>query len=101
MVVEFSVIPIGGGASMSGRLAKVMRLIDSSGLNYRMGAMGTSVEGGWDEILRLVKRCHRLLLAGSPRVLTHIVIDDRKGGRGRLVGKVASVARKSGRSLKT
>lgn len=101
MIVEFSVIPMGGWTSMSGRLAKVMRLIDSSGLDYRVGAMGTSVEGGWDEVMRLIKRCHRLLLVGNPRVLTHILIDDRKGARGRLSGKVTSVLRKSGRSLKS
>ena len=86
---------------MSERLSKVMRLIDSSGLDYRVGAMGTSVEGNWDQVMRLVKRCHQLLLAESQRVLTHIIIDDRKGARGRLIGKVTSVIRKSRRSLRT
>ena len=86
---------------MSGRLAKVMRLIDSSGLDYRVGPMGTSVEGNWDQVMGLVKRCHQILLTESPRVLTHILIDDRKGAKARLTGKVASVLRKTGRTLKT
>ena len=79
MIAEFSTIPLGTGVQMSKRLAKVMRLIDQSGLDYRVGSMGTSIEGGWDEVMRLIRRCHQALLSTSPRVLTHISIDDRKG----------------------
>ena len=104
MIAEFCIIPIGGGSRFSGRLAKVLQLVDSSGLDYRLGPMGTSVEGGWDEVMGLIKRCHRLLLAESDRVWMTIKIDDRKDkrkGRGRLSAKVESVVRKSGRCLKT
>lgn len=101
MVVEFSLIPIGVGVPMAKRLAKVMRLIDDSGLDYRVGAMGTSVEGTWDEVLRLIKKCHQAMLTKAPRVLTHITIDDRKGTKARLTGKVRSVIQKSRRTLRT
>ena len=101
MIAEFSVIPIGSGVHMSGRLAKVMRAIDESGLDYRVSSMGTAVEGSWDPVMRLIKQCHLILLSMSPRVLTHITIDDRKGAKGRLTGKVESVIRKTGRPLKT
>lgn len=100
MVVQFSVVPIGSGVHMSGLLAKVMRLIDDSGLDYRIGPMGTAVEGNWDQVMRLIKRCHQAMLAQAPRVLTSVTIDDRKGATGRLEGKVASVIRKVGRPLK-
>ena len=100
MVVQFSVIPIGSGVHMSGLLAKVMRLIDDSGLDYRIGPMGTAVEGNWDQVMRLIKRCHQAMLAQAPRVLTSVTIDDREGATGRLEGKVASVIRKVGRPLK-
>ena len=39
MVVEFSMIPMGKGIGMSGELAKVMRLVDDSGIDYRLGPM--------------------------------------------------------------
>jgi uncharacterized protein (TIGR00106 family) len=101
MVVQFSVIPIGSGVHMSGPLARVMRLIDDSGLDYRVGPMGTAVEGSWDQVMRLIKRCHQAMGTRAPRVLTSVTIDDRKGAFGRLEGKVASVVRKAGRPLKT
>ena len=101
MIAEFCVIPIGGGGShFSSRLAKVMRLINSSGLDCRLGPMGTSVEGGWDEVMGLIKRCHNLLRAESDRVWVSIKIDDKKGKGGRLSAKVSSVVRKSGRKLR-
>jgi len=94
MVVEFSAFPLGGAVSMSGRLTRVMRLIKAGGLPYTVGAMGTSIEGSWDEVMPLIRRCHEALLVNGERVMTHIVIDDRKGARGRLRGKVASLERK-------
>jgi uncharacterized protein (TIGR00106 family) len=101
MVAEFSIIPLGSGVHMSSRLAKVMRLIDASGLDYRVGSMGTTVEGSWDLVMRLIQRCHHLMLTESGRVLTSITIDDRKGATHRLTGKVVSVMRKVGKPLKT
>ncbi len=86
---------------MSRPLAKVMRLIDDSGLDYRVGPMGTAVEGSWDQVMRLIKRCHQAMLAQAPRVLTSVAIDDRKGAADRLEGKVASAVRKAGRPLRT
>ncbi len=101
MVAEFSTFPIGGSVSMSGRLTRVMKLVEASGLPYTVGAMGTSIEGIWDQVMPLIRRCHETLRAGNDRVLTHIVIDDRRGakGRGRLRGKVASLERKLGHPL--
>ncbi len=101
MVVQFSVIPLGSERHMSRPLAKVMRLIDDSGLDYRVGPMGTAVEGSWDQVMRLIKRCHQAMLAQAPRVLTSVAIDDRKGAADRLEGKVASAVRKAGRPLRT
>ena len=101
MIAQFAVVPIGPGIHMSGRLAKVMRLIDESGLDYRVGPMGTAVEGSWDQVMKLVKKCHHTLLADTSRVFTYITVDDRKGAKGRLEGKVASVVRKAGRPLRT
>ena len=46
MLAEFQIVPIGTkGASLSEILAKVAKLIDQSGLDYRVGPMGTTVEG--------------------------------------------------------
>jgi uncharacterized protein (TIGR00106 family) len=103
MLAELEVIPIGTeSASLSGLLAEVATLIDASGLDYRVGPMGTVVEGDWDSIMRLAKQCHEAMLKSSARVMTTIRIDDRtdKPGAGRIVHKVQSLERAAGRSLK-
>jgi uncharacterized protein (TIGR00106 family) len=100
MVAQFSILPI-GELSMSRTLVRVMKIIDEGGLDYRVGPMGTSVEGSWEKVLRLIHRCHDAVLANHPRVYTTISIDDRKGTQGALSKKVLSVIEKSGRPLKS
>lgn len=100
MVVEFSIIPIGAGVSTSAEVAKVVKLVDESGLDYRLNPMGTVVEGDWDEVMALIGKCHRLVAGDVERVLTSITIDDRKGRTGRITGKVESVERIIGRAAK-
>lgn len=103
MLAELEIIPVGtNSASVSAYLADVAKLIDQSGLDYRVGPMGTVVEGDWDRIMRLAKQCHQTLLGSVDRVMTTIRIDDRKDrpGNGRIVQKVQSLEAKVGRPLK-
>ncbi len=48
MIAEISVIPIGEGIDLSGYVARVVKIIDESGLDYKLNAMGTVVEGDSD-----------------------------------------------------
>ncbi len=100
MIANFSVVPIGEGNSLSSQVAEVLKIVDESGISYKLHSMGTILEGDWDEILRLIKKCHERTLEDSDRVLTTITIDDHKGKSGRIVGKVQSVERKLGKELK-
>ena len=103
MLAELEVIPIGTkSASLSALLAEVAKLIDASGLDYRVGPMGTVVEGDWDQIMRLARQCHEAMLKSSGRVMTTIRIDDRtdKPGPGRMAQKVQALEQASGRSLR-
>lgn len=100
MVAQFSILPV-GELSMSRTLSRVMRIIDDSGLDYRVGPMGTSVEGSWEKVMRLIRRCHEAVLTNHSRVYTTISMDDRKGTHGALSKKILSVIEKSGRPLKS
>ena len=103
MLAELEVIPIGTQTpSLSQLLAQVAKLIDASGLEYRVGSMGTVVEGDWDQIMRLAKQCHIAVLQSCSRVMTTVRIDDRKDkpGAGRIVQKVQSLETAAGRPLK-
>ena len=103
MLAELEIIPIGTkNVSLSSLLAQVATLIDRSGLDYRVGPMGTVVEGEWDEIMSLAKQCHQAMLKASGRVMTTIRVDDRtdQPGSGRIVQKVQSLEAKVGTPLK-
>ncbi|MDR4503679.1 MAG: MTH1187 family thiamine-binding protein [Candidatus Scalindua sp.] len=100
MLVNFSIVPIGKGSSLSTQIAEVLKIVDESGLNYKLHAMGTLLEGEWDKIFKLIEKCHKSLLGNSDRVLTSITIDDRKGQINRITGKVESVERKLCKKLK-
>jgi len=100
MIVEFSVVPIGRGEALAGSVAKVLDLVDKSGLPYQLTAMGTIVEGEWDELLGLIRRCHEVVRGEAGRVLTHITVDDRPKTIDRIKGKVREVEDALGRELK-
>jgi uncharacterized protein (TIGR00106 family) len=100
MLVEFSIVPLGADTSVGSRVADVLRLIDASGLAYKVTPMGTVVEGAWEEIFGLIKRCHISTLLQEERVLTTIRIDDRKGAKNMINAKMRSVEKRLGRALK-
>ena len=99
MIAEFSILPVGKGESLSAAVARIIALVERSGLDYQLTAMGTLVEGEPKEVWRLLERCHQAGRKESRRVLTAIRIDDRAGARNRLFGKVRSVEKKLGRRI--
>jgi uncharacterized protein YqgV (UPF0045/DUF77 family) len=110
VLVEFSVVPVGKGASVGSDIAKVIRIVENSGLPYKLNPMGTvvegkwdeimAVEGKWDEIMALIKRCHRVVLRNGERVVTSIKIDDRKGRSNMIEGKIISLEKRLKKSLR-
>ncbi len=93
MLASFSVVPISVGEELKEYVADIIRIIDASGLDYRLGAMETTVEGEPDEVWNVIRRCHERMRELSPRVLTHVAMDDRAEATGRLTGKVEDVRR--------
>ena len=100
MLVEFSIVPIGKGASVGSDIAKVIKIVENSGLPYKLNPMGTVVEGKWDELMALIKRCHRVVLRDGERVVTTIKIDDRKRRSNMIEGKIASIEKRLKKSLR-
>jgi len=94
------VLPIAVGEALSEHVAKIIAIIDESGLDYSLGSMNTTVEGGEEEVLGLIMKCHHAAREMAPRVLTAITIDDRRGTTGRLRGKIEDVERVLGREVR-
>lgn len=94
MLAWFSIAPDDGSGSYHQHVAAAIRILDESGLTYRLGAMGTEVEGPRAEVLATLARCHETLATapGVRRTATVIKIDDRSGvDSGEMNRKVAAV----------
>jgi len=92
MLAEISVAPSDHWQHMSSYVAEMVKLIEQSGLSYRLGAMGTTVEGEPEEVFELIKQLHMQMRLHSQRISTAVKIDDDvRRPRGRLEGKVHSV----------
>lgn len=101
VLLEFSISPLGKGDSVSQYVARSLEIIEKSGLDYRLHAMGTIIEGELDEVLAVLKQCLEAMAADCDRVTCSAKLDYRPGHSGRLVSKVTSVEEKLGRKLKT
>ena len=100
MMIEFSIVPLGAGASVSPVIARVLKIIMDSGIPYKANPMDTVIEGEWDELMGLVRKCHSEALKDADRVVTNIKIDDYKGKGLRLEKKLESVEQRLGKKLK-
>jgi uncharacterized protein (TIGR00106 family) len=100
VLLEFSMAPLEKGSSVSEYVARSLKIIDESGLDYRLHAMGTIIEGEIDDVLDVLKRCLEAMAADCERVTCTAKLDFRRGYSGRLASKVSSVEEKLGRSLK-
>lgn len=94
MLVEFSVFPTGKEVGLSEEVAKVIKIVKESGLDYQLTSMGTIIEGDWDQVMEVIKKSHFLLRDSYSRVENYIRIDDQVGKTNRLAGKVKSVKEK-------
>jgi uncharacterized protein (TIGR00106 family) len=100
VLLEFSIVPLGQGESVSKYVARCLEIVDRSGLDYRLHAMGTVVEGELDAVLSVLKQCLDAVATDCSRVTCSAKIDWRKGATGRLEQKVQRVEARLGRELK-
>ncbi len=92
MIAEFSITPIGAGVHVGTYVIKAVQIVHDSGLKYDLNPMGTVVEGTWDAVMAVVKRCNDVLLEECERLSIVIKIDSRRGPAPPMEEKVRSVA---------
>ena len=100
VLLEFSMSPLGKGESVSKYVSRSLEIIDKSGVAYRLNPMGTVLEGEWDEVFAVVRKCYERMKKDCNRISCSIKVDYRKGHSGRLVSKVASVEKTLKRSIR-
>lgn len=97
VILDFTVIPIGVGVSLSPYVAACEKVLTEAGLKHTLHANGTGVEGEWDEVFAALRRCHEVVhQMGAPRVSTVIKVGTRTDKPQTMADKVQSVQKKMG-----
>jgi uncharacterized protein (TIGR00106 family) len=98
VIADLGIIPIGVGLSLSKYVAACEGILREAGLEPRLHAYGTNLEGDWDDVFAAVKRCHQVLHEmGVPRISTVIKVGTRTD-KGQTMGdKIKSVEQKLGK----
>jgi len=94
VLIDFAIFPTDKGDSVSPFVARALKIVKKSGLPYTLGAMGTSVEGEWDEVMAVVTECFRELSRDCDRIYMTMKVDYRKGRSECITNKVTSVEEK-------
>jgi uncharacterized protein (TIGR00106 family) len=95
VMIDFCLIPLGTGVSVSPYIAECQRILKASGLSYSMHAYGTNVEGEWEAVMGVLKNCHEKIHAmGAPRIHTTLKLGTRTDKQQSLKDKIASVEEK-------
>jgi uncharacterized protein (TIGR00106 family) len=101
LLAEFSIWPMDKGESVGAYVARALDIVDRSGLPYKLGPLGTCIEGEWPEVMAVIQRCYEALAADSNRIACTVKMDWRRGQAG-AVGIQGGVGGEAvGRPLKT
>lgn len=98
VILNFAIFPTDKGESASKYVSKVLKMIDESGVSYKLNPMGTSIETEtMAEALEIVQKSYDILDVDCQRIYSAITIDARKGSSDRMTEKIESVEAKVGK----
>ena len=97
VIADLCIVPMGVGVSVSKYIAACQKVIEDAGLPHTLHAYGTNLEGEWDDVFAVVKRCHEVVHEmGAPRIHTNIKCGTRTDRVQTMDDKISSVtSRKS------
>ncbi|NPA16949.1 MAG: MTH1187 family thiamine-binding protein [Aquificae bacterium] len=100
VLVEFAMFPTDKGESVSPYVSRIIKMIDESGVPYKLTPMGTVFETeSMEEALEIINRAYKQLEKDCNRVYSVVKLDIRKGKSNRLVQKIESVEKKLGKKV--
>lgn len=92
VMIDFCIVPLGVGVSLSPYIAECQRVLQQADVRYTMHAYGTNIEGEWDDVFAVVKRCHeRVHALGAPRISTMLKVGTRTDRQQTMEDKIESV----------
>lgn len=97
VILDLCVVPLGVGVSVSQYVVACEEIIQKAGLKSSLHAYGTNIEGEWDDVMAVVKKCHeKIHEMGAPRITTTIKLGTRVDRPQTMEDKVKSVMEKMG-----
>jgi uncharacterized protein (TIGR00106 family) len=95
VIVDFCLVPIGVGVSVSKYIAECEKILSEAGLKSQLHAYGTNIEGEWDDVFVAIKRCHeRVHEMGAPRISSTLRFGTRTDREQTMDDKIRSVQEK-------
>lgn len=99
IIAEFSMFPVDKGISLSPYVARILDVVDSSGIDYELHSMGTILEGPIDQVFAVIQKCHSVLEEDCDRIAIMIKTDYRKGRTKQIQSKIEAVENVLGHQL--
>ena len=95
-LMQINILPLGtGSSSLGGFVAEVIAYLENEGIRYKLNDMGTVIEGEAGDLFNLAARVHEITFQkGEKRVVTQIVMDDRRDKDVGIGDKISSVERR-------
>ncbi len=101
VLVEFAMFPTDKGESVSSYVSRIIRVIDESGVEYKLTPMGTVFETEtMDKALDVLKKSYEVLEPDCNRIYSTVKFDIRKNRSNRMKQKIASIESKLGKEVK-
>ena len=70
LLLELSVLPKGKGHHASDPAAELNKIIDASGLCHQAKNQRTVLEGSWEQLMAVAKKCHDEVLKTNQKFIT-------------------------------
>ena len=70
MLLELSVLPKGKSPHVSEAAADLEKIIDASGLCHQTKKKGTVLEGSWEQLMAVAKKCHDEVMKTNEQFVT-------------------------------
>jgi len=100
VLVDFAMFPTDKGESVSQYVSRIIKMVDESGIPYKLTPMGTVFETETiEEAMEIIAKAYKQLEPDCNRVYSTIKLDIRKGKSNRLKQKIESVEKRIGKEV--
>lgn len=95
-LLQLTMIPIGEGISVGSYVAEIQESLEKEGATFQLNDMGTLIEGEVQELLTLLGKIYEIPFDnGTLRMISQIVIDDRRDKEIHIGDKIKSVTNRN------